>query len=508
MQRAGGERRTSSGLGGARLVAAALVGSLIAIFGFSTLATAAATRASATVTLQVASRGLGGHIDVKPAALNDDGGSKSSTCTQNQGQSSCTFTYARGQDVTLTAGGAALASWSSPDCPGSAECKLKLDDDATSVVAVFDPLQLVVRMSPGNDAGQVTTDPAGKTCAVKPGDFDKDQDRCFEFRPGTSVKVTVKSSGPAFKEWNPGCEPTSQPTTCVVTVLDEPTWVGARFAGGDTINLPTTISVQFQLKRGGTGSGRVIGQKLDCGTICSGEYDYGKSMTLSAAPDSGSSFDGWNGICSKTQTKCTFPVGPVTSIKAVFSRDTAPPTAPGTLNVTSTTRTSIGISWSASNDNIGVSSYRVYLNDASATDTQGTTYSFANLVCGHSYTVAVDAVDAVGNRSSRSTLSTTTQACPLAARLAEIGVQRNHQSRQLVMKLRVNRATSARVTLQQRRLVLVGRRYGVAPGTNTLRLSIPRTLAGGSYRLAISLANPDGGTLVLPARGLFVPRLK
>ena len=325
MQRAGGERRKSSALSGARLVAAALIGSLVAAFGFSTLATAAASQASATVTLQVAARGLGGSIEVKPAALNEpDKTSASSICKEDQGQNSCTFTYARGQDVSLTAGGATLASWSSPDCPGTGACNLKLNDDATSVVAVFDPLQLVVRTSPAN-VGQISTEPTGKACSVKPHDFDKDQgDTCFEFRPGTPVKVTVKSNGQAFKEWKPGCEPTSQPTSCVVTVLDEPTWVGATFDDGGDLDLPTTISVQFQLKRGGTGSGRVIGQKLDCGTVCSGEYGYGKSMTLSAAPDGGSSFDGWNGVCSKTQTKCTFPVGPITSIKANFARDNAP----------------------------------------------------------------------------------------------------------------------------------------------------------------------------------------
>jgi hypothetical protein len=507
MQRAGGDRKKSNALGRPRVVVAALAASLVAAFGFSALAPAAASQTSATVTIQLASRGLGGRIDVKPAGL-DENNKSSSTCNQNQGQNSCTLTYSRGQDVTLTAAGSTLSSWSSPDCPGAGECKLKLDDDATSVVAVFDPLQLVVRMSPDNDAAQVTTDPVGKKCAVKPDDFDESQDTCFEFHPGTSVKVTVKSNGPAFKEWNPGCEPTNQPTTCVVTVLDEPTWVGARFAGGDRIDLPTTISVQFRLKRGGTGTGRVLGQKLDCGTVCSGEYDYGKSMTLSAAPEGGSSFDGWNGVCSKSQTTCTFPVGPITSIKANFSRDTAPPSAPGALTVTTTTRTSIGVSWSASTDNVGVSGYRVYLNDTSTTDTQGTTYSFADLVCGHSYTVAVDAVDALGNRSTRSTLATGTQACALAARVAGVGVQRSHQSRQLLVKLRVNRATSARLLLQQRRLVLVGRRYGVSPGTNTLRLIVPRTLKGGSYRLAISLANPDGGTLVLPTRGVLLPRAR
>ncbi len=250
---------------------------------------------------------------------------------------------------------------------------------------------------------------------------------------------------PAFKGWGPSCQPADQPT-CTIVVNDEPTWAGALFAGGDELNLPTTISVQFQLKRSGTGSGRVTGTNLDCGTVCSGQFGYGKPLTLTAAPDGGSTFDGWNGVCAKTQTTCTFPVGPVTSIKAIFARDTTPPTTPGALTVTAATRTSVAVSWSPSTDNVGVVGYRVYLNTVSA-DTSSTSYTFTNLTCGRSYALAVDAADAVGNRSPRTTLTAQTKPCPLAARVAGVGVERVGHLRRVLVKLRANRATSARLAL-------------------------------------------------------------
>ena len=51
-------------------------------------------------------------------------------------------------------------------------------------------------------------------------------------------------------------------------------------------------------------------------------------------------------------------------------------------------------------------------------------------------------------------------------------------------------------------------RYTVKPGTNVLRLAIPRRLRSGPYRLKITLVDPDGGLLVLPARAILLPRPK
>src|SRR3954447_9105119 len=229
-----------------RFVAVALIGAFAALV-LAALAAGSERQAAARVTLQVAPRGLG-TISLSPAGLDADN-QPLSTCSRGEGSDSCTVTYDRGQSVRLTASGGAgrsLSSWSNPDCSGTTPCTLALDDDLTSIVAVFNPLRLGVRLS-DPDAGHVTTDPAGKACAQPP---DDGGDQCFEFAPGTSVRVTaIANPTHTFRGWNPGCEPTTAPT-CTVVVSDEPTWIGARFDADDAPQLPTTITVQFRLKLG------------------------------------------------------------------------------------------------------------------------------------------------------------------------------------------------------------------------------------------------------------------
>jgi parallel beta-helix repeat protein len=91
--------------------------------------------------------------------------------------------------------------------------------------------------------------------------------------------------------------------------------------------------------------------------------------------------------------------------------DTSPPTTPGLPTQTGSTTTSISLLWSASLDNVGVAGYDLFVNGNKVGTTTATTYTFANLSCGTSYTLAVDAYDAAGNRSQRSALSGTTSAC-------------------------------------------------------------------------------------------------
>ena len=82
--------------------------------------------------------------------------------------------------------------------------------------------------------------------------------------------------------------------------------------------------------------------------------------------------------------------------------DTQAPTAPTGLLVTGSTATSISISWSASFDNVAVAGYDAYLGSTLAgTTTTFTIYTFSGLTCGTSYTVAVDAFDPSGNKSTQ-----------------------------------------------------------------------------------------------------------
>jgi chitodextrinase len=92
--------------------------------------------------------------------------------------------------------------------------------------------------------------------------------------------------------------------------------------------------------------------------------------------------------------------------------DTQAPTVPSAAHVTGQTMTTASLAWTASSDNVGVSAYDVYRAGSSVGSSSATSYTFAGLVCGTSYSVAVDAVDAAGNRSAQSTLTAQTAACP------------------------------------------------------------------------------------------------
>jgi chitodextrinase len=92
--------------------------------------------------------------------------------------------------------------------------------------------------------------------------------------------------------------------------------------------------------------------------------------------------------------------------------DTQAPTTPSSLVKTSSTASSISLSWAASLDNVGVAGYTVYASGTKAGTTGQTLYSVTNLACGHSYTVGVDAYDAAGNHSSQASVVASTAPCP------------------------------------------------------------------------------------------------
>jgi hypothetical protein len=80
----------------------------------------------------------------------------------------------------------------------------------------------------------------------------------------------------------------------------------------------------------GNGQGTVTSSPggLDCGVVCTAAFANGASVTLSAAPASGSSFAGWSGAgCSGTST-CTVAIGTAQNVTAVFEAPPAPPAAP------------------------------------------------------------------------------------------------------------------------------------------------------------------------------------
>ena len=397
-----------------RNVAAASIGTALAALVVVALAAAASQRTSAIVELQVAPRGPGS-VTASPRGvdLDDDNFPVTEPCDQNDDDDSCRWGFEQGTAVTLSArpdSGKAFVGWSTPDCPGTGSCTLTLGAGITSIVAIFSPLRLGVKYS-DSQSGTVTIDRSANSCLDDQGDADA----CFEVAPGSQVRLTATpAAGHTFRGWNPGCEPRNE-RTCTIAVIDQPTWAGVAFDNDDPPQLPTTIKVQFRLTKTGDGGGQVTASKLDCGAECDASYDYGETVTLAAKPDPGSRFDGWNGVCASTQTTCSFPAGPITSLRVQFAR------VPFTARV------------------VGVS---------------------------------------VGYSGGRT----------------------------VVVRLGVNKATTATLRLLRRGRAVVTARSAVRPATTAIRLRVPRASPAGVYRLSIALANPDGGTLNLPARNVLIRR--
>ena len=101
-----------------------------------------------------------------------------------------------------------------------------------------------------------------------------------------------------------------------------------------------------------------------------------------------------------------------TSTEPCAPQDTQDPSAPQGMDWTTKTQTSLGLRWDPATDNVGVTGYRLYVHDRLVATTTQTTYTITGLQCGTSYTVALTAIDAAGNESSRPAATATTRTRP------------------------------------------------------------------------------------------------
>ncbi|WP_189210467.1 fibronectin type III domain-containing protein [Actinokineospora fastidiosa] len=111
---------------------------------------------------------------------------------------------------------------------------------------------------------------------------------------------------------------------------------------------------------------------------------------------------------SKDQQSIFQPVGEalrkwnLTLVTGSGGGDTQAPSAPGNLRSTSQTATSISLAWNAATDNVGVTGYDVYINNALATSVGATSATISGLDPDTAYSVTVRAKDAAGNVSAPS----------------------------------------------------------------------------------------------------------
>ena len=135
-------------------------------------------------------------------------------------------------------------------------------------------------------------------------------DTCsHSYGSGTTVTMTATAAqGWRFGSWS-GCD-SVQSNICTVTMNTFRT-VTATFIAQYTLSVADT----------GTGTGTVTSSdgKINCGTMCSYNYDGGTMVTLTATPSQDSSFTGWSGCDSVQSNVCTVTMSSARAVNAIFS---------------------------------------------------------------------------------------------------------------------------------------------------------------------------------------------
>jgi hypothetical protein len=221
--------------------------------------------------------------------------------------SNCDETYYQGTLVTLTAtpnAGSEFTGWAGCPLASGNECLNAVDSDRTITATFTDTTEFTLTVATaGPGEGTVTSDPAGIDCGVD----------CNEIYPaGTEVLLTATPRpGDVFEEWS-GCP--------------EPLGNQCRYTAN--ANLTVTANFMFRLtlvsgldvEKVGTGQGRVVSSPpgIDCGDDCSGLYNLGQSVTLTATALPGSEFVGWTDCPNPNGNECELSAGSVEVVTAQF----------------------------------------------------------------------------------------------------------------------------------------------------------------------------------------------
>jgi chitodextrinase len=97
--------------------------------------------------------------------------------------------------------------------------------------------------------------------------------------------------------------------------------------------------------------------------------------------------------------------------------DTTPPSVPTGLAKSSSSSSSISLTWTASTDNVAVKGYDVYRNGTKVGTSTSASYTDTGLAASTSYSYTVDAYDAAGNTSAKSSsysASTNSSSCSIS----------------------------------------------------------------------------------------------
>jgi hypothetical protein len=98
--------------------------------------------------------------------------------------------------------------------------------------------------------------------------------------------------------------------------------IGAVASTALTVRTRAALSVLFTGAGGGSVASNPAG--IQCAVDCSASYDVGTTVTLTATPDSRSTFRAWTGCNAVSGLTCTVTVNAATSVTAAFDLKTFP----------------------------------------------------------------------------------------------------------------------------------------------------------------------------------------
>lgn len=242
-----------------------------------------------------------GEITSSPSAIacNTTGG----TCTEHFD--------AEGPESTVTLYAAPPADhrtfWEGCETVSENECAVSLST-ARSVKAHFLPnLHMVTVGRTGS--GEITSSPSGIACG---------EDLCdAEFQEGSTVILTAHPAAHnQLRAWGPGeCTEEPSPTECEIQIGGSDSSVTAEFT-------PILHTVSVAVDGAGTvsaGAGSISGCAHG-GGVCTGEYDEGSPLVLTAAPSAHSGLPTWSGCRPKpSPAECELTIGAASeTVHAVF----------------------------------------------------------------------------------------------------------------------------------------------------------------------------------------------
>jgi hypothetical protein len=263
--------------------------------------------------------------------------------------SSSTWTKVPAEQGALSCAGTSMCMIveDDPGTTGHGHVKVLTDLTAATPTVTSDPNPIDTSSAPsavacpsttlcvvGDDSGNVlvSSDPEDASPMFSsPEPIDPNKDITALSCPSSSLCVAGDSNGLTAMSTDPADTSVGWSTAQVFGIFNSIDAISCASTGlcaaGDNFGNASIGLTTYALTvtTAGTGSGTVSGGGISCPGTCSKPFTAGQTVSLTAAPASGSTFAGWSGGgCSGTGT-CSVTISAATSVTATFDKKAPPP---------------------------------------------------------------------------------------------------------------------------------------------------------------------------------------